>query len=195
MHRADVGDPLQRLQRWLTDEALPLWAEAGWDDREGQFVEQLDLTGRPLLDVPRRVMVQSRQIFVFATAHRRGWYSGGDALARCAVDTMINRYLERDGKPGWAFSTDRGATVVNGQRDLYAHAFVLLALALARRLTGDRRYVELARYTLDFLDAEMTHPAGGYVHRKAAQAQHTRPVILNAAVARSPWWLVRRRRP
>lgn len=39
------------------------------------------------------------------------------------------------------------------------------------------------------------HPAGGYVHRKAAQAQHTRPVILNAAVARSPWWLVRRRRP
>jgi mannose/cellobiose epimerase-like protein (N-acyl-D-glucosamine 2-epimerase family) len=163
MHRADAGNPLRRLRRWLADEALPLWAEAGWDDREGQFVEQLDLAGRPLLDVPRRVMVQSRQIFVFATAHRRGWYSGGDVLVRRAVDAIIDRYLERDGMLGWAFSTDRGGAVVDGRRDLYAHAFVLLALAMAQRLTGDCRYLELARYTLDFLDVEMAHPAGGYV--------------------------------
>jgi mannose/cellobiose epimerase-like protein (N-acyl-D-glucosamine 2-epimerase family) len=162
-HSARVGDPLTRLREWMAEKALPLWASAGWDDPEGQFVEQLDLSGTPLLNVPRRVMVQSRQIFVYATAHRRGWFRGGDILARRAVDVMIDRYLEPDGMPGWAFSTDRGGAVVDGRRDLYAHAFVLLALAMAQQLSGDRRYADLGRRTLHFLDAKMAHPAGGYV--------------------------------
>ena len=162
-HSAGAEDPLTRLRRWLTEKALPLWASVGWDDREGQFVEQLNLSGTPLLDVPRRVMVQSRQIFVYATAHRRGWFKEGDVLVRRAVDVMIDRYLEPDGMPGWAFSTDRSGAVVDGRRDLYAHAFVLLALAMAHQWSGDRYYADLARRTLHFLDAEMAHPAGGYI--------------------------------
>ena len=45
--------------------------------------------------------MQSRQIFVYTTAHRRGWFRGGDILARRAVDVMIDRYLEPDGMLGF----------------------------------------------------------------------------------------------
>jgi len=148
---------------WMVEKALPLWASEGWDAKADMFVERLTLDGRPLLETPRRVMVQARQIFVYSVAHRRGWCTGAGELAARAADSMIRRYYRVDDAPSFVFSLLRDGVVADPRRDFYAHAFVLLSLASAYEVTGDPALLALAQETLDFMDREMTSPAGGYV--------------------------------
>lgn len=157
-----TDSPLRHGIQWLCDAALPLWTGAGWDERDGMFVERLTLDGEPLVDVPRRVMVQARQVFVMAVAARRGWLPGADRLLDRAAQTMVRRYHGVDDEPGWAFAVGTDGSV-DFRRDLYAHAFVLLALASAFSLTRERHYRDLAATTLSFLDGHMASSAGGYV--------------------------------
>ena len=62
-----------------------------------------------------------------------------------------------------AGSSRSGATacVADPRRDLYAHAFVLLAIASYVGATGNRRALSLADETLAFLDDHMASPDGG----------------------------------
>ncbi|MCX7900305.1 MAG: AGE family epimerase/isomerase [Methylocystis sp.] len=153
---------------WMIDEALPCWASDGWDAETATFVERLTLDGRPIRDAPRRVMVQARQIFVYAVAHRRGWFPGAGALAARAADSMLRLYHRADGAPGFVFSVARDGAVVDATRDLYAHAFVLLGLASAYEVTRDPALLEFANATLRFLDANMASPIGGYLEACSA---------------------------
>jgi mannose-6-phosphate isomerase len=148
---------------WMISAALPVWSTSGWDEHASMFVERLMLDGAPDLVVPRRVMVQARQIFVYSVAQRRRWMPGSGELVELATHNMIQRYYMADGRPGWVFSVDRAGGVVDSRRDLYAHAFILLALAQAHEITGNRRLLALADETLAFLDAEMRSAYGGFV--------------------------------
>ena len=155
--------PRDTMVCWLTQQAFPLWAETGWDATLGMFLERLDMAARPLPDVPRRAMVQARQIFAYGIAARRGWSAqAADRIDR-AGDSLVKRYYRADGAPGWVFAVDRSGAVSDTRRDLYGHAFVLLALATLATVSGNRRMLVLADETLDFLETSMASPAGGYV--------------------------------
>ena len=146
--------------RWLRESALPLWTTAGWDADARMFVERLDLDGAPLLDVPRRTMVQCRQIVVMCLAARNGWSGAAADLAVAAADTLLSRFASPDGAPGFVFALDRRHAIVDPRRDLYTHAFVLLACAEFAKLTGDGASLDRADETLRFLDARMGAPPG-----------------------------------
>lgn len=139
-------------KKWLVDWALPLWSTHGFDHQLDVFEEQLDFDGGPIRSVPRRVMVQARQITVFASAALRGDFPQGRALAIAAGERMIANYLRADGQAGWVFSIDRDGRVVDGSRDLYAHAFVLFALAWLVRLSPERSFLGAIDESLLFLD-------------------------------------------
>lgn len=147
---------------WLRDQSLPLWAGAGYDPATGSFVERLAMDGAPQQDAPRRVMVQARQIHAFATAAERGWFPAGAQIAQRAGDAMIASYAASDAHDGWVFSCNRQGGIIDDRRDLYAQAFVLLALSALIRLDPQPRYVALVTRTLGFLDRAMAHPSGGY---------------------------------
>lgn len=151
---------------WLVEQALPLWGTAGFDTTSCMFEEQLDFERRPVEQVPRRLMVQARQISVFARAAIEGDFPEGRKLASTAGHSMISLYLEADGAPGWVFSLDRKGRVIDNTRDLYAHAFVLFALAWLHRLDKDPLVVSAIRKTLTFLDfAFLDQLHGGYWDR------------------------------
>ncbi len=156
---------LAALESWIIERALPLWGRAGWDAASGQFVEQLDFDGAPRLDAPRRSMVQARQIYVYGTAKLRGWRLPADVDAAMvsleAGRALVARYWQIGGRPGWAFSVDRSGHVLDPGRDLYAQAFVLLALSTLQRLApGGWR--GLAEETLTFLEEKMRDRTGGF---------------------------------
>ena len=54
--------------RWLCDAALSLWSTQGFDRQTDTFHEQLTLDGQPLRTLPRRLMVQARQVATFSAA-------------------------------------------------------------------------------------------------------------------------------
>ncbi len=156
-----LGAAAAQLRRWAIDQGLPLWAAAGFDRERGRFVERLSMQGAPLLDVPARLLVQARQVYSYALAARRGWHSEARQLIERAFASMVRDYREPDGRAGWAFSIHRDGTVADAGRDLYAHAFILLAVGSYFQATGDRSALAVADGTLAYLDADLRAPRGG----------------------------------
>ena len=156
-----TGQSVDRMRTWLVRDCLPLWIDRGFDAASGGFHEILDFDGNPDVSASRRLTVQGRQIFTYSRAMLLGWADCRDKIAS-AFDAMIDRYRSPDGKPGFVFKVDGKGKVVDGNRDLYAHAFVLLAAAGYYRLTGDSQVIALADDTLTYLDEALTAPRGGY---------------------------------
>lgn len=142
------------------DAALPLWASAGFDEACGRFEERLALSGERLPDAPLRLMSQARQIHAYALAARRGWHDGLPLIER-AYHAMIRDFHRRDGSPGWVYSIRRDGSVADTCRDLYGHAFALLAIASYAEATGRREALALAEETLAFIDSDMVAAQGG----------------------------------
>jgi mannose/cellobiose epimerase-like protein (N-acyl-D-glucosamine 2-epimerase family) len=158
-----LSDATADCSRWLRDCALPLWATRGFDERHSAFEEQLDFSGSPVMGVARRLMVQARQVSVYAAAALSGAFPEGAALSLRAARSMIDTFFECDGAPGWAFSSDRSGHLVEAKRDLYTHAFAIFALAWAMRLDRDRRFEAALAGTLGFLERCLADGvSGGY---------------------------------
>ena len=132
--------------------ALPMWATSGFDHGARCFHERLDFSHRPIAGVPRRLMVQARQIVVYARATLIEWYPDGGQIALQAFETLLRQYPASDGKPGWCFSLNADASVADSTRDLYTHAFILYMLAWMYRLTRDPAILATADKTLFELD-------------------------------------------
>lgn len=148
---------------WLRERALPLWASAGFDARQEMFEERLTFEGAPLRSAPRRLMVQARQAATYAAAALSGRFPEGAEMALRAGRSMVLRYFEADGAPGWVFSRGAEGGVADGRRDLYAHAFAIFSLAWLMRVDADPLFGNAIEATLDFLDEHCADAArGGY---------------------------------
>ncbi|CAN5710534.1 AGE family epimerase/isomerase [soil metagenome] len=169
-----LGPWSRRLRTWAIDDALPFWATAGFDGANGRFEERLAFDGDRLPSVPIRLMVQARQIYVYATAAKLGWYPPSAGLVERAFDSMVRDFHAADGKDGWVFSIDRRGAVVDARRELYAHAFVLFAVASFVQATGQSATLALADQTLAFIDKSMRAHREGYVERLPLVAGHRR---------------------
>lgn len=117
---------------WLTAAALPLWSSAGVDAERGVFQEALTLHGAAS-GARRRARVQSRQIWVFATAAAAGWGADYGELARRAYEAYRAHYRRPDAL--FAFSADAQGQVIDSTAALYEQAFSLLAMAALERLS------------------------------------------------------------
>lgn len=154
---------LPRMLAWMKEEALPFWGTVGVDHARGGFHERLDLQGYPILDVPKRLMVQGRQLYVFCHADLLGWHPGGRKLADRCLEYMVTSFYQRDGNPGWIHSLAPDGRIASAARDTYGHAFALLGLAWYYRLTSDAQVLRIANATLAFMDEVLACERGGYL--------------------------------
>jgi len=161
-------DHIQKYQQRMCDEILPFWADAGFDRDCGVFRERFDFSGCDCPTVPRRAMVQARQIYVYSAAAKDGVFSEGGELAARAMQSLFKLYLdEKDLRRGFAFSIDAAGRRVSQIRDSYTHAFVLLSLAALYDLTGEKRLLSAAESTLQFIDRHLICPDhGGLLDRQ-----------------------------
>lgn len=147
---------------WLTRVALPHWWTQGFDREAGLFHERLDLNGVPLADMPRRTRVQARQTFVYATAMRIDPAGPWAEATRAGVHALMTRSLHPEG--GTVFLLDPRGGTLDKRRDLYDLAFVVFALAHAATVLNDRpELISVATNLVDWLEANWTHPSGGYL--------------------------------
>ncbi|HEY0331857.1 MAG TPA: AGE family epimerase/isomerase [Rhodopseudomonas sp.] len=149
---------LQWAKAWISRAALPFWSTTGFDRGRDLFVERVDFAGR-VLDVPRRLMVQCRQIAVFSLATKRGWFDGGELVERALRSTLASFATGRPDTP-WAFSVDPDGAIRDGRADSYGYAFLLFALAWARKLLGARVDAATAARLIAVMRTELAHPGG-----------------------------------
>jgi len=94
------------LKAWMIDDALPFWSTRGFDRSSGLFEERLDFSGRPILEAPRRLMVQCRQLYVFSHAALLGWFEARD-LVEQGFAALIEAYGNRVAGAPYVFSVTR----------------------------------------------------------------------------------------
>lgn len=156
---ADLSAAAAWCRQWLVEDALPLWSRAGVDPRDGGFVESLSVTGEPL-PVPRRCRVQTRQVWVYASAAKRGLPGPWLAIANRGFDAFMARYRRADGL--FIRLADADGAVLDDTAYLYEQAFALLAMSAlyaADPARGGLR--DLAAQTLKALGT-FHNPAGGW---------------------------------
>jgi mannose/cellobiose epimerase-like protein (N-acyl-D-glucosamine 2-epimerase family) len=157
---------LRRLRSFVAEQALPLWVTAGFDHTARCFHERLEFSGEPVTNVPRRLMVQARQIVVYSRASFAKWSNSGRELSWQAFESLCQRYRSPDGNPGWIFSVHPDGRPSDSTRDLYTHAFVLYMLAWLYRLHGDPFLLSLADDTLSDIDRIFARGGGpGFLSR------------------------------
>ena len=115
---------------WLTTDALPLWARVGVDPATGAFREGLRTSGEAY-DPRRRTRVQSRQVFVFASAACDGFWPQGLMIARRGWAAFQRTHQRADGL--YLAESGPGGTITDATPRLYEQAFVLLALSALQR--------------------------------------------------------------
>jgi mannose-6-phosphate isomerase len=158
--RDDIKAMIADLGAWLRVAAWPTWLAYGVDRARGGFFEALDLETKTCAAEFRRLRVVARQIYVFSEAHRAGLAGAAEAVH------LGLRFLERhavhpQGGYAWRFDLDHRA--IDFSRDLYDHAFVLLALASATSVVGVERLRPEALHLLAWIERDFLHPDGGYL--------------------------------
>jgi mannose-6-phosphate isomerase len=147
------------MKSWLVDQALPFWSTIGFDRSTQLFEERVDFSGRPMVEPPRRLMAQCRQIYVFSHATLLGWFDGAELVER-ALASLLRVYGGRSADAPYVFSVTRQGDVVDSRQDVYAYAFLLFAMAWARKLLGSKVERAVVDDLIDHLRTRLFHVSG-----------------------------------
>lgn len=151
--------PFAAIRTWMFEEALPFWAERGIDRVHGGFLEEVTLAGEETPIAFKRTRVTCRQGYAFAHGAVLGW-APGVALAERACAFLEDHARLADG--GWARQLTREGAVSDAAPDLYDLSFILFAFAWRYRAEPDERSRARANQVLDFIQAHLRAPGGGY---------------------------------
>lgn len=153
-----IAEAQTHARRWLFDHAAPLWSTAGVCS-DGLFAERLSVKGERII-MPRRLMVQARQIFSFITIGALGWKGNWREIVENAVNILVTRGLHQGNQFIHAF--DEATGISDSRCDLYDHAFALFALAYAGKALNRPAYFDLAGIVMDRMDVAWRRPEGGF---------------------------------
>ncbi len=152
--------PVADFRDFAMQRLLGLCRDQFADAVHGGFHEELDETGQTLPSGRKRLMVQCRQLYVLSHAALLGDRSGQAAAEQGYA--FLRRAFADPVHGGWRFSVTPEGAPLDDAKDLYAHAFVLFALAYLHRAFAAPDALRLAAKTMDVLRAKMAAPGGGF---------------------------------
>lgn len=158
------------IDAWVISSAR-LWFETGWDEEHGGFFEHLKQDGTPNHGENRRVRVQFRQIFSLSFLQHHGYIDDAQSRLREALDYVCDRVWQADGRDGFPHVISDTGDVVDARRDMYDHAFALLAFAWAYRVEKSDDILKTLKKVRGFVEGELRHPSGsGFLESVAAES-------------------------
>ncbi|KHD89883.1 MAG: mannose-6-phosphate isomerase [Bdellovibrio sp. ArHS] len=152
---------IEKSKSWLTNDVYPLWSTTGIDKSKGGFIENISFDGSPM-DVPRRSMVQARQMYSFVTGANLGVCD--KPLAHSLVE-MGGRYLMANysaSSGAFIHSINLDGSPKSSNPDLYTEAFALFALAQAYIVNPRPEIKERAKALVKYLHRERAVSGGGF---------------------------------
>jgi mannose/cellobiose epimerase-like protein (N-acyl-D-glucosamine 2-epimerase family) len=156
-------DP-ERYRRHLAASLLPFWADHSIDTEFGGFLNCLDRQGR-VFDTAKVSAMQARMIYAFARGHEVLGDSAYLDIARLGARFLTDHMWDRDAG-GWFHKVTRNGETIRSQKRLFDQAYVLLALSVYARVSGDSAVLERAVEAYDLLDRHAwDREHGGYYER------------------------------
>lgn len=152
-----------RLQHWITREAIPLWLRLGFSPETGAHYERLTPFGEVDREASLRMRVQARQMFFYAQAYDRGWCDQGRAAAEGMLAFVRAKAAHPSAAAGYVHLLTADHQHQDIRQDLYDHAFFLLALAWIYRAFGNKSALEEAEALVAHLDTRFGSAVGGWI--------------------------------
>ncbi len=155
----------QRLVRWPSEDALPLWDRHGVDRVFGGIFETIQFDAQrkrldPRGDV-RRGRVVARQIYVFDVGRRLGWKSTESDPVHHGCEFLFSRMHRGEGL--FHSAVQSGTWEPTLEFNLYEYAFYLFALARVALIAGSHFPIrETATQCLRQLRAQWGKSNGGF---------------------------------
>lgn len=152
---------IEKSTLWLKNDVFPLWSEKGIDRVHGGFVESISFEGE-VLNIPRRAMVQARQIYSFLTGHKLHCCDSQttEFAIQQGVQYLLERFSQENGS--FAYSVSPTGAPLNNIPDLYTQAFALFGLAQVYTFKSDAQIKERALELVSYLYKERAVEAGGF---------------------------------
>jgi mannose-6-phosphate isomerase len=155
-----------RIDAYLRDGMLPLWAARGWDRARGGCHERLRIDHQPADLAYRRLTVCARQLFVFSRAAELDLIENARSMADLIFDYLVKHFHDQL-HGGFYFTLRLDGSHLDSRKDLYAHAFVLLALAHYAAIAHDQRARDMLDHTRATIERFLL-PVGWYAASAAA---------------------------
>lgn len=161
MMNQSPADRIRFFKAWLKDDVFPLWTKNGIDTNTGGFHEALDFSGQAQT-VPRRCLVQSRQVYSYFTGARMNVVSQevADQAIINGAQYMLKTYMQQDGS--FIFSVHPDGSPKGNYKPLYTQAFALFGLAQAFAITSRPEFKTAALKNLNYLRSERQNSNGGF---------------------------------
>jgi D,D-heptose 1,7-bisphosphate phosphatase len=151
-----------QASNWLSNDALSLWIDKGYDEKFGLFHERLDFSGRPVGALPKRLMVQCRQLYVLAHLSLRGMRDSR-ALVERTWQQVLRRFYSEELPHRWAYSISPDGEIHDPKCDSYTLAFLVFAIAWLYRLKPDPAFLVLADEIFEVLEGPLAARQGGVI--------------------------------
>lgn len=150
----EFDDELRRIAAW--------WLEHAVDHDKGGYFGEVDLSGKPVHETPRSIILAARILWFFSMAALHTGDRRFIPQAERARDYLLSVFVD-EGHGGVYWSVDRDGGVQNSRKQAYAQAFAVYGLAACHRLTGDRESLDVAFSLFDVLEERFHDPEhGGY---------------------------------
>ncbi|HCM1552926.1 AGE family epimerase/isomerase [Vibrio parahaemolyticus] len=122
-----------KCRNWLTEEALPFWADSGFNSETGIFAEEFEYKNGNETVSRNRFRVQARQVFVFAHAKELGLFDASN-IVDIAIEKGFDKFRNDQGEFVFCINSDEKA---KDDVNAYEHAFALLAYAWHYKMSGN----------------------------------------------------------
>jgi len=147
------------FREYLFDYFLPRWQKHAQDD-DGAFQYFLNPDWSRGDNPDLRLRVQARQVYVLAKAAALGAGNGLGDAAMLGFEYMLKRFGDSEHGGFFLKLTPEGEPL-DTSKELYEHAFVILACAAIHEATGDVRALATAKGVCDLLDNKLADTANG----------------------------------
>ena len=155
----------ERFLREVTEELhtiLAWWTRRLTDHEGGGFYGRIDGHDRLHAGADRGVILNARLVWTFAAAARQTGRADYRATAERAYRYFIAHFVD-EAHGGVYWSVDREGRVVDDNKQIYAQAFAIYALAEYHDLTQDTEAARLAGAIFQLIETHsVDHDKGGY---------------------------------
>jgi mannobiose 2-epimerase len=164
-HDVDAYHQLaEQLETHFLDGVVGRWYPRLVDKVHGGFGPHVGFDFAPLADNGKFLVFQSRMTWVAAEVALRYPTRRADFLSYTMHGVaFLNQKMWDPKEGGFFWETDENGRPLTTEKHAYGMAFAIYAASAAARATGDRRALDLAMKTFDWLEARAHDDAhGGY---------------------------------
>ncbi len=164
----------------LKDIILPWWMENMPDDKNGGFLGGRDHFNHPESESPKGLILNARILWAFSAVYRLDPRREYLEMAGRAYRYIIAFFRDPD-YPGYFWSLNPDGTLLNGKKQIYAHAFVMYAMTEYHAASGPEEALQEAANLYELIEARaFDREKNGYFEAFSREWEETGDLRLSS---------------